>query len=87
MKEMRTSRGLWLGLWVVAFALLAMPEQADAYVGPGAGIAFVSSFLVLFTTIILSVLSILLWPFRKALRVLRGVKIPKASFPPGSGSL
>ena len=78
MKESRTSKGLWLGLWVVAIALLAMPEQADAYVGPGAGIAFVSSFLVLFTTILLSVFSILLWPFRKALRALRGVKIPKA---------
>ena len=54
-----------------------MPAQA--YVGPGAGIAFVGSFLVIFTTIVLSFLSMLAWPFRMAVRAFkyRGMAKPK----------
>jgi predicted AlkP superfamily phosphohydrolase/phosphomutase len=58
--------------------LLGTPSPAAAYVGPGAGIAFVSSFLVLFTTGVLAFLSILLWPFRTAWRFIRHARRPKA---------
>ena len=37
---------------------------ADAYIGPGAGFAFLSSFLVLAVSFLLAVLSLLIWPFR-----------------------
>ena len=44
---------------------------AEAYVGPGAGFALLSSFLVVFTTIILAFVSLLIWPFRLAIRAIR----------------
>ncbi|MGH2628858.1 MAG: alkaline phosphatase family protein, partial [Anaerolineales bacterium] len=57
--------GLALGLGL----LVAGP--ADAYVGPGAGFALLSSFLVVFTTIVIALLSLLIWPFRMLWRALR----------------
>jgi predicted AlkP superfamily phosphohydrolase/phosphomutase len=44
---------------------------ALGYVGPGAGFALVSGFLVIFTTIVLAGLSLLVWPFRMLWRFLR----------------
>ena len=49
--------------------LLALPASADAYIGPGAGFAFLSSFFVLFTTILIVALSLLAWPFRALWRM------------------
>jgi len=37
-----------------------------AYIGPGAGFAFLGSFLTLITSLLLSVVSLLAWPFRMA---------------------
>ncbi len=54
----------------VAF-LLSMPQPAAAYVGPGAGFVFLTSFLVLFVTGLLSFFSMLIWPFRALWRLLR----------------
>jgi predicted AlkP superfamily phosphohydrolase/phosphomutase len=58
-------------------ALLALPillasAPALAYIGPGAGFALLWSFLVLFTTVILVIVTLLLLPFRLLLRALRG---------------
>lgn len=44
---------------------------AEAYVGPGAGFAFLGSFLTLLAGFLLSLLSFMLWPFRIAWRALR----------------
>src|SRR5271157_3599905 len=49
----------------------ALPTPASAYIGPGAGFALISSFLVVFTTIILAIVALLLMPFRLLLRVIR----------------
>jgi len=57
--------------------LLTVP--ASAYIGPGAGFAFLSSFLVLFLTFFLALFSFLSWPFRFLLRLLRGQKAYKKS--------
>ncbi len=46
------------------FLLVAGVPAAQAYIGPGPGFALLSSFLVVFTTIILAMLSLLIWPFR-----------------------
>ncbi len=54
-----------------AAAALALAVPAHAYVGPGAGFALLSSFLVLFTTIILAIVSLLLLPFRFVWRLVR----------------
>ena len=39
------------------------PSPAEAYIGPGAGFALLSSFFVLFTTIVVAIASLLVWPF------------------------
>jgi predicted AlkP superfamily phosphohydrolase/phosphomutase len=59
--------GVGAGLTVV----VAAPSVADAYVGPGAGFAFVSSFFILFATFFLAFLKVLVWPFRAIVRFVR----------------
>ena len=44
-----------------------------AYIRPGAGFAFIGSFLSLLFGIVLGLVSALLWPFRMAARALAGV--------------
>ena len=46
--------------------------------GPGAGIAFVGSFLVILTTIVLSFLSMLAWPFRMLIRAIKYRNVPRS---------
>jgi len=59
----------WLLLALpVALGLAATP--AEAYVGPGAGIALLSSVGVVLVTLLLAVVSILAWPFRALWRLL-----------------
>jgi predicted AlkP superfamily phosphohydrolase/phosphomutase len=59
--------------WLLGVGLLAA-ARADAYVGPGAGFALVSSFLVVFTTLIIALVAVLIWPFRTAWRALTRTK-------------
>ena len=72
---MRTagSRGVLLAVFAAA-ALLALGLPLSAYIGPGAGFAFLSSFLVLFLTFFLALFSFLSWPFRLLWRLVRGEK-------------
>ncbi len=60
------------GLFVLVFLAASLP--LSAYIGPGAGFAFLSSFLVLFLTFILAIFSFLSWPFRFVFRLVRGKK-------------
>ena len=48
--------------------VFAAPETALGYIGPGAGFALLSSFLVLFTTMVVAAFSLLVWPLRAAWR-------------------
>ena len=64
---------------VGAALVLAVAAPAEAYIGPGAGFALLSSFLVLFTTIVIAILSILFWPFRVLWRLARGKRAPRAA--------
>jgi predicted AlkP superfamily phosphohydrolase/phosphomutase len=66
------------GLAALALAWLAGPEAARnslgpqlAYIGPGAGFAFLGSFLSLLAGFLLSVFSMVAWPFRMLWRVVR----------------
>src|SRR5215813_3154366 len=43
-----------------------------AYIGPGAGFAFLGSFLTLLGGVLLGIASLLMWPFRMAVRAVRG---------------
>lgn len=55
---------------VFFFFCLVLPLHA--YIGPGAGFAFLSSFLVLFLTFLLAIFSFLSWPFRFLFRLIKG---------------
>jgi predicted AlkP superfamily phosphohydrolase/phosphomutase len=66
-------------LALTALVLLVLPARADAYIGPGAGFAVLGSFLVIFTTILIAIASILIWPFRALWRLARGQRPPRAS--------
>jgi len=60
-------------LWLFFFLFLGigvLPLQA--YIGPGAGFAFLSSFLVFFITFLLAIFSFIAWPFRFLIRLLKG---------------
>src|SRR4029077_18484876 len=78
MKNSGSSRGeLVRGglLAVCAVYLLVHPHQEQStllsYVGPGAGFAFLGSFLSLVAGFFLSFVSLLAWPFRMAWRLVR----------------
>lgn len=63
---------LLLLIWIYLHA--TDPKSAGvqlAYVGPGAGFAFLGSFLTLITGFLLSMFSLLVWPFRMLWRLAR----------------
>lgn len=70
-KRGRILRRTPLLLGLVALTLIGLAVPADAYIGPGAGFALVSSFLVVFTTIIIAIVVLLIWPFRTSWRFFR----------------
>lgn len=57
------------GLFVVWGML---PSPAQAYVGPGAGFAFVSTFFVFLATFFFVLLTLLFWPLRFVFRMITG---------------
>lgn len=62
---------------LVGAALGVLAAPAAAYVGPGAGFALVSSFAVVAVTMLVALLSVLIWPFRKLWRLVFGKKAGK----------
>jgi len=67
------------GPLVAATLVLALASPLGAYIGPGAGFAFLSSFLVLFLTFLLALFSLLSWPFRFVWKAIRGQRAYKKS--------
>jgi predicted AlkP superfamily phosphohydrolase/phosphomutase len=63
------ARVLWAGS-LPALLLLIDAPAAHAYIGPGAGFAFVSSFFILLATLGIAVLSLLTWPIRWVFRAM-----------------
>lgn len=60
--------------YLVARTLLVLAgvaAPAAAYIGPGAGFALLSSFAVVFFTILIAVFALLIWPFRALWRAIR----------------
>jgi predicted AlkP superfamily phosphohydrolase/phosphomutase len=62
-----------------SLCLLLLPNLAFAYIGPGAGFAFLGSAFVFILTIGLAILTILFWPLQLVWRKLRRRGIPKAA--------
>ncbi len=69
-------RGLFFLVALVAL-FAATPAPVDAYIGPGAGFAFLSSFAVFFVTFVLAMASILLWPIRFLWKLIFKKRAPK----------
>jgi predicted AlkP superfamily phosphohydrolase/phosphomutase len=80
----RSRRSSWIGTLVFVLAVAAWlcphpashppggPQPLDlAYIGPGAGFAFLGSFLTLVAGFFLSLFSFLVWPFRMVWRLIR----------------
>jgi predicted AlkP superfamily phosphohydrolase/phosphomutase len=63
--------GLIPALLVVLGLVLLFPLRAEAYAGPGAGFAVLSSFWTLFVAFLYSLYAFLTWPFRHLLRLRR----------------
>jgi predicted AlkP superfamily phosphohydrolase/phosphomutase len=59
-------------LLVVFIFALAIPNQAQAYIGPGAGFAVAGSFLVMFMALLSGLLALFTWPLRYIIRSIRG---------------
>ena len=68
---------LKLLIFAYSFVLLAAPSVAFAYVGPGAGFAFLGSAFVFLLTGAMAVATLAFWPLQWCLRRLRGKGIPK----------
>jgi len=63
-------------VFFISFLILIffLNSSALGYIGPGAGFAFLSSFLVFFLTFFLAIFSFLSWPFRVLVRLIKGQK-------------
>jgi len=59
-------------LLLIPVIILLSTRQAQAYIGPGAGIVVAGSFLVIFTTILSALVGFFIWPIRYFLRIIRG---------------
>lgn len=57
--------------FLLALLSLLNPAPASAYIGPGAGFAFVSSFLIVLLTFLLAIFTLLTWPVRWLIQILR----------------
>ncbi|MBW8001804.1 MAG: nucleotide pyrophosphatase [Planctomycetes bacterium] len=61
-----------LKLLVLAiFIVFAMPRQAHAYIGPGAGIAIMGSFWVMFIALLSAFVALFTWPIRYVVRAIK----------------
>ncbi|MDX1503061.1 MAG: alkaline phosphatase family protein [Thermoanaerobaculia bacterium] len=77
-KETYARRGqTCAGLALAAALAVVLAAPAQAYIGPGAGFALLSSFFVIFVTVVVVFVSLLIWPFRTLWRVIRRRNRPK----------
>ena len=60
---------------LIALILFGYSNVANAYIGPGAGFAFISSFFILILTVILAILTFITWPIRAVFMFLKNRKI------------
>jgi len=65
-------RTLILAVWLAPVLVLTLADAAFAYVGPGAGFALVTSFLVVFGALALAGFYLAAWPFRLLFRFVLG---------------
>jgi predicted AlkP superfamily phosphohydrolase/phosphomutase len=67
----RKRSGLIPALLLVIGLVLLLPARAEAYAGPGAGFAVLSSFWTIFVAFLYSFYALVTWPIRQLLRIFR----------------
>lgn len=77
MRHSITVRRATLPLLVALAICFGAVTPAYAYIGPGAGFAFIGSTFVFLLTGVMAVLTLLFWPIQWAVRVIRGRGISK----------
>jgi hypothetical protein len=63
-------RALPAAIAIIGVVLL-LPSRSEAYAGPGAGFAVLSSFWTLFVAFLYSLYAFFTWPFRHLVRLVR----------------
>jgi predicted AlkP superfamily phosphohydrolase/phosphomutase len=63
--------GAWFVFAVITGLILLFPARAEAYAGPGAGFAVLSSFWTIFVAFLYSFYALVTWPIRQLLRLFR----------------
>ena len=71
---------VFLFLLFIVLVLNITTENTYAYIGPGAGFAFVSSFFILLITIVVSLLIFLFWPIRFLIKSVRRKKTSNSKY-------
>ena len=63
---------------LAALLALAVPQAAEAYIGPGAGLSVGGAIIGVFVTLLMAAAVVLLWPFRMLMRRLRRARTSPA---------
>jgi predicted AlkP superfamily phosphohydrolase/phosphomutase len=71
------SKTLFLTTIFSLLILVSIPDSAQAYIGPGAGFALVTSFFVIIASLGIALLSLLIWPIRRVWWMLSRKKAEK----------
>lgn len=69
------SRRMAFAILAAAAVIVLTPAAGHAYVGPGAGFAFVSSFFTLFLAFLYALFAFITWPIRRIYRLIRNFKV------------
>lgn len=67
----RTKSGFGPVLFLIVALVLLLPTRSEAYAGPGAGFAVLSSFWTIFVAFLYSFYALVTWPLRQLLRMFR----------------
>jgi hypothetical protein len=61
-----------LSLLIAALAILLVAPPAEAYIGPGAGITLIGSFIGLLVAVFAALGAVLFWPLRRMMKRRKG---------------
>lgn len=62
---------IWPAFLLIGGMIVLLPSRSEAYAGPGAGFAVLSSFWTLFVAFLYSLYAFFTWPFRHLVRLMR----------------
>jgi hypothetical protein len=69
-------RSLWV---LVVFGVFALPGNADAYIGPGAGIGVIGTVVALLSAILFAIVGFVWYPIKRLLAAIRSRNAAQAS--------